>query len=90
MDLQGDISNIPKPVLIAGVVVIVLLLLLGIDRFVYPLLPRKSQAVEKLAPPPGFADVPPYNTRGWQEMWKKQQELIKKQGGAAPAGGMGR
>jgi len=74
MDTSVDISELPRPTLIGigvGILVLILLLFFMVDRFVYPILPRPSQVIEKLSPPPGYPDVAPFNTKAWQENFKK-------------------
>jgi len=76
MDFSADISELPKPALIGISAVIAVIALVGlffmVDRFVYPILPRASQTTEQVKPPPGYPDVPPYNTKTWQARMKKQ------------------
>jgi hypothetical protein len=78
MDTSVDISELPRPALIGigvGILVLILFLFFLVDRFVYPLLPRQSQAIEKLKPPPGYPDVAPFNTKGWQDSFYKKGKV---------------
>jgi hypothetical protein len=83
MDTSLDIGELPKPALIGvgiGILAVILFLFFLVDRFVYPILPRPSAAVEKIKPPPGYPDVAPFNTSGWQ------RDIYSKQKGQAGAG----
>jgi len=75
MDTSIDIRELPRPMLIGiGIAILFAMVLLFflVDRFVYPILPRPPMIVEKLQPPPGYPDIPPYNTKVWQEGFKKR------------------
>jgi hypothetical protein len=88
MDFSADLGDLPKPALIGIGTAIVVVALVGlfflVDRFVYPILPRASEVTEQVKPPPGYPDVPPFNTKTWQARMKKQGGIPPRMG--APMG----
>jgi hypothetical protein len=69
MDLSELSSN--KYVAIAASVVTVLVV--GILIYMYFFSGPKKEAAVHLAPPAGYPDVEPYNTKSWQDMQKKAE-----------------
>ena len=87
---SGDISELPKPLLVAIGIVALLFIVFMVDRFVVPLRPKAADT-DKVAPPPGMPDIPPYNSKAWQEGGKKvtpgipPAEAMERMNGGAPA-----
>jgi hypothetical protein len=84
--------QIPLPIVIAGGILVVSFFLFMFHTYVMPLVPRRSPAVERVAPPPGYPDVPPYNTKEWQQNAKPGQRMpgvppVDYSGGASRASG---
>ena len=59
--------KVPLGVLIgAGVAVLVLVVFL-FHTYVMPITPARASGMERVAPPAGYPDIAPYNTKAWQQ-----------------------
>lgn len=65
----------PLPLVIGGVVIALLLFLFMYHTFISPLYGVGPRRAERIAPPPGYPDVAPYNTREWQQHAKPGQRM---------------
>lgn len=70
----GD-NSVPLPILISGGVLVLFLVLFMYHTYVSPLLGQGQQKMEHVAPPPGYPDVAPYNTKVWQQNAKPGQRM---------------
>lgn len=59
------------PIIVAVSAVVLLFILFMYHTFVNPLLPERAPTTTKVAPLPGYPDVPPYNTKEWQDAQKE-------------------
>lgn len=90
---SGNINELPKPLLIGLGVLVLLFLGFMVNQFVVPLRPPAKDA-DKVAPPPGYPDIPPFNSKAWQDGGKKvtpgippPEALQRMNGGAKPSAG---
>jgi len=68
-------GQIATPILVASGAAMLLFLLFMYHLFVSPLFPQGHRQMERVAPPPGYPDVPPYNTKVWQENARPGQRM---------------
>jgi hypothetical protein len=67
-------KSVPIPVLISGGVLVVFLILFMYHTYISPLYGQSANR-EHVAPPPGYPDVPPYNTKAWQQYAQPGQRM---------------
>jgi hypothetical protein len=68
-------KTIPIPLIVGGGVLVVLFFLFMYHTFVSPLYGQGPKKMERVAPPAGYPDVPPYNTREWQKYAQPGQRM---------------
>jgi hypothetical protein len=68
-------KSIPIPVMISGGVLVLFFFLFMYHTYVSPLYGQGPKKAEHVAPPPGYPDVPPYNTKEWQQHAQPGQRM---------------
>ena len=66
---KDEPRNIPVTVIIASGALALVLVLFLFHTYVHPFT-RQVREAHKVPPLPGMADVPPYNIKEWQDMYK--------------------
>lgn len=72
---NNEEKSIPVPVIISGGVLVIFFFLFMYHTYVSPLYGQGSRKSERVAPRPGDPDVPPYNTREWQQNTQPGQRM---------------
>ena len=70
-----DSKQLPVPLVIGGGILVILFFLFMYHSFVSPLYGTGPKKMERVPPRPGDPDVPPYNTKEWQERTKPGQRM---------------
>ena len=64
--LPANVNEVPLPVMIGLGVAVLLFTLFMFNHYVMRITPKSGPGYEKVAPPPGYPDEPPYNDAAWQ------------------------
>src|SRR5688500_17654370 len=67
---QEEPPKIPLPAVIAAAFAALVLVVFLFHTYVSPLTPARAAGMERVAPPPGYPDIAPYNTKAWQQTAK--------------------
>ena len=67
---SGEPAQIPLAAIIGAGLAALILILFLFHTYVSPLRPAQASGMEHVAPPPGYPDIAPYNTRAWQQTAK--------------------
>lgn len=72
---NNEPKSFPVPLIVGGGILVLFFFLFMYHTYVSPLYGQGEKKMEHVAPPPGYPDVPPYNTKVWQENARPGQRM---------------